>query len=189
MTGAATSSTAPGRVVLFNGPPSSGKTSLVNALVDQRAEPCFHLSLDDFRMGIAERSWLDDDGTLFEGLITGYLGSLRAVALAGIDVMAEAVMVPARRSRYAEIFGELPVIVIGVRCPLDVATQRERDRTDRRGGPIDFPADYFGAVYSGLTYDYEIATDTGDPSGLAATVAANLDRLVATSFSSHLSLP
>lgn len=139
-------------------------------------------------MGIAERSWLEDEGTLFEGLITGYLGSLRAVALAGIDVMAEAVIVPARRSRYAEIFGELPIIVIGVRCPLDVATQRERARTDRRGGPIDFPADYFEAVYSGLSYDFEIATDTGDPSGLAAQVAANLDRLVPTSFSSHLSL-
>ena len=186
MTNSAETQSAPGRIVLFNGPPSSGKTSLVNALIDQRTDPWFHLSLDEFHAAISERFWRDDGGELFERLIVGYLGAVRAIALAGFDVMAEAVLVPARRSLYDETFGALATLLIAVRCPLDVVIHREKCRSDRRGGPIDFPADYFEAVYSRLTYDFEVASETANPSELALLVGANLDQLVPSSFATHL---
>jgi chloramphenicol 3-O phosphotransferase len=174
-----------GRIVLFNGPPSSGKTSLVTALQHVLPTPWFHLSLDDFHLGFTERSWREDDGQLFDRLVVSYLQSLRAIALSGNDVLAEAVMVPARRDLYRETFNELPIILIGVRCSLSVAVEREQGRTDRRGGPIDFPSDYFEAVYDGLTYDFESATESGSPKALADELVRLLDHLTPSPFQNH----
>ena len=181
-----TSIRAKGRIALFNGPPSSGKTSLVTALQDITAEPWFHLSLDDFHSGIIDRWWLDDAGQLFVQLISGYLRSLHEMALAGINVMAEAVIIPERRSLYQDNFGDTPIVLIGVNCPLDVAMHREQSRSDRRIGPIDLPADYFKAVHTGLIYDFEVATDTGSPTELAANMLSDFNRLQPSRFESHL---
>jgi len=137
-----------GRVALFNGPPSSGKTSLVNSLQHQISAPWFHLSLDDFRPGYSESFWDEDEGDLFSRLLTGYVGALREMALAGNDVLAEAVITPARRLLYESTFGSLPLLLIGVKCRLDIAVQREVSRADRRHGPIELPAAYFAAVQS-----------------------------------------
>jgi chloramphenicol 3-O phosphotransferase len=175
-----------GRIVLFNGPPSSGKTSLVTALQHELLTPWFHLSLDDFHLGFTERSWREDEGQLFDRLVVGYLQSLRAIASSGIDVVAEAVMVPARRGLYQEVFDELPILLIGVRCSLGTAIDRERSRTDRRNGPIEFPADYFEAVYDGLTYDFESRTETSNPQELAAQLVQLLDQLTPSTFKDHL---
>src|SRR5664280_571179 len=126
-----------GRVVLFNGPPSSGKTNLVRSLIQSIGEPWFHLSLDGFRSGLADQWWVNDDGHLFHQVMVGYLASLREMALAGSDVLAEAVITPARRALYESTFGETPIVLIGVQCPLEVAMQRDSNRTDRLRGPID----------------------------------------------------
>lgn len=178
--------TAPGRVVLFNGPPSVGKTSLLRAMINQLESPWYHLSLDEFRSGIAERWWISDRGELFERLVAAYLGALRQVALEGIDVLAEAVVTPARRALYDQVFGSMPLLLISVRCSLDVAIQRERSRIDRRSGPLDMSAHDFAAVYSGMTYDMEIDSAADQPPDLADLVRANLDQLEPSTFASHL---
>jgi chloramphenicol 3-O phosphotransferase len=175
-----------GRVVLFNGAPSSGKSSLVKAVTEGLSTPSFHLSLDDFRAGIAERWWTTDEGQLFEQFVAGYLGSLRQMSLSGIDVMAEAVVTPARRRLYEKTFGDVPLLLIAVRCPLNVARRRERSRTDRRGGPITLSARYYADVYTGLSYDLEVASETAQPDELAAVVRAKIQHLVPTSFANHL---
>ena len=89
--------------MLFNGPPSSGKTSLVNSLVALLTEPWFHLSLDDFRSGYPEPWFVHDTGALFDRLLAGYLASLREMAKSGNDVLAEAVITPSRRVLYASM--------------------------------------------------------------------------------------
>ena len=175
-----------GRVALFNGPPSSGKTSLVNSLQHEISDPWFHLSLDDFRSGYCESFWDDDDGDLFSRLLTGYVGALREMALAGNDVLAEAVITPARRLLYESTFGSMPLLLIGVKCRLDTAIQREASRVDRRHGPIELPAEYFAAVHEGLSYDLEIESSEESPQDLAVTVLADFNALIPSSFASHL---
>jgi chloramphenicol 3-O phosphotransferase len=175
-----------GRVALFNGPPSSGKTSLVSELQNEIAEPWFHLSLDDFRSGFSERWWLEDDGHLFDRVLSGYLRSLREMALAGNDLLAEAVITPERHDLYESAFGALPIILIGVKCPREVAVQRENARTDRRHGPIDLPAHDYAAVHVGLSYDFEVETSTGNPVEMAAKMVPQFDRLLPSSFKRHL---
>jgi chloramphenicol 3-O phosphotransferase len=176
-----------GRVVLFNGPPSSGKTSLVNSLLALISEPWFHLSLDDFRRGYSEQWWVLDRGQLFDRVLAGYLASLREMAIAGNDVLAEAVITPSRQALYAATFGDLPIALIGVHCALKVAVQRERNRTDRRRGPIDLPLEEYEAVHTGLTYDFEIDTSDERPEDLARAVALNFRSLSSSAFASHTS--
>ncbi|MGD0852928.1 MAG: hypothetical protein ABSA07_06155 [Acidimicrobiales bacterium] len=175
-----------GRVAFFNGPPSTGKTSLVEALQSEVDEPWFHRSLDEFHAGIADRWWDEDEGELFEQLVVGYLSSLLHVALAGINVMAEAVIVPARRNLYQRILGETPILLIGVKCRLEVATERERRRPDRRHGPIDLPARYFETVHAGLKYDLEVATDSHTATELAIDLLPQFERLDPSPYASHL---
>lgn len=175
-----------GRVALFNGPPSSGKTSLVNSLQREIAEPWFHLSLDGFLSGYSERSWTEDEGELFNRVQSGYLNSLREMALAGNDVLAEAVITPDRRLLYESTFGSMPLLLIGVKCRLDVATEREKNRTDRRRGPIELPAVEFAAVHEGLSYDLVIETSDDNPTDLAVKFLSDFIELIPSSFASHL---
>lgn len=175
-----------GRVALFNGPPSSGKTSLVNSLQREIGEPWFHLSLDDFRSGFSTRWWIDDDRQLFGRVLSGYLGSLRAMALAGNDVLAEAVITSERHSLYESAFEDMPILLIGVMCPLELAIERENARTDRLHGPVELPAGDFAAVHVGLSYDFQIETSVGNPAELAMTVIPQFDRFIPSSFKHHL---
>jgi chloramphenicol 3-O phosphotransferase len=181
-----TSSTI-GRIVLFNGPPSSGKTSLVGSLRQKLSEPWFHLSLDDFRSGYAEQWWDIDNGHLFHRVMNGYVASLRELALTGNDVLAEAVITPSRQALYRSVFGDLPVGLIGVHCDREVAIHRERTRTDRRRGAIDLPPEEYESVHAGLVYDFDVDTSIESPEKLAGTLAANFRSLPSSTFASHTS--
>jgi chloramphenicol 3-O phosphotransferase len=150
------------------------------------AEPWFHLSLDDFRSGFSERWWLEDRGQLFDQVMSGYLGALLQMAKAGMDVLAESVIAPARRPLYESTFGETPMVLIGVMCPLDVAIERERVRSDRRRGPIELDANEYEAVHAGLSYDLEVSTAAGNPTDLAVGLAARIGLLSPSPFRSHV---
>jgi chloramphenicol 3-O phosphotransferase len=171
-----------GRVVLLNGPPSCGKTTLARALQTELVEAVFHRSLDDFRAGYREADWLTDDGSLFERVMVGYLGALKAMANAGNDVVAEAVVTPSRLNLYLESFAGVSVVFVAVRCPIDVARAREAQRTDRVRGPIDLPADAYEAVYSHGAYDIEVDTSTGSTAAIARELAAQLQVTTPTAF-------
>jgi chloramphenicol 3-O phosphotransferase len=181
-----TSSTI-GLVVLFNGPPSSGKTSLVGSLRQKLSEPWFHLSLDDFRSGYFEQWWDNDDGRLFNRVMEGYLASLREMAVTGNDVLAESVITPSRQEIYGSVFGDLPIVLIGVHCDREVAIHRERSRSDRRRGAIDLPLEEYEEVHTGLAYDFNVDTSNESAEDLATELAANFRSLPSSSFASHTS--
>jgi len=170
------------RVVLLNGPPSCGKTTVARALQRTLAEPWFHRSLDDFRAGYLDEHWRSDDGTLFDRVVAGYLPSLRALALAGNSLIAEAVITPTRVGIYVETFRDLDVTLIGIRCPLEVAVERERARTDRLNGPIELPADAFAAVHAGMGYDLDIDTSTSTAEVIADAIVSYIHEATPTAF-------
>jgi chloramphenicol 3-O phosphotransferase len=176
-----------GHIAFFNGPPSSGKTSLVNSLRESLADPWFHLSLDDFRAGYSEQTWANDHADLFDRVLAGYLASLREMALLGHDILAEAVITPSRQSLYESSLGEMPIVLVGVRCDWEVAVQRESDRTDRRHGPIDLPLEDYVAVHAGLIYDFEVDTSSESPEDLATKLVLLFGSLTSSSFASHTS--
>ena len=155
--------------MLLNGSPSAGKTTLAKAVQEAAPIPLFHLSLDDFLDGYLRR-FRKGDGTLFSRLLPGYLGSLAQLAAAGNDVVAEAVIIPERVSLYREAFADVPVLLVGVRCALEVAQARESARTDRQALDLDVP--WFETVHD-IPYDLEVdTTDASTVEGSAAQLVA-----------------
>lgn len=159
-----------GQILLLNGAPSSGKTTLAEAIQQQCPVPLFHRSLDDFLAGYLPEVRHTVPG-LFDRVLAGYLGALRELATAGIDLVAEAVIVPERVVQYVEAFAGCSVLLVGVRCPLAVAVERERARTDRPGGPLDLDVPWFETVHD-LPYDVEV--DTADSLAFAAAVESGV---------------
>jgi chloramphenicol 3-O phosphotransferase len=142
-------------LLLLNGSPSAGKTTLAQAIQERAPMPLFHRSLDDFLAG-----YRDPGARLFERVMLGYLGALRAMVVAGNDVVAEAVIIPERADLYARTFADVSVILIGVHCPLAICQDREAAR-GRPGGPLDLDVEWFETVHH-VPYDLEVDTSTRD---------------------------
>jgi chloramphenicol 3-O-phosphotransferase len=67
------------------------------------------------------------------------------------------VIFPADRPHYGDLFGDFDVVMIGVRCPLAVAVQREAGRSDRRTSRVDLDVPGFDDVHR---HDYLLQVDT-----------------------------
>lgn len=159
--------------MLLNGSPSAGKSTLAAAVQRVAERPVFHRSLDHFLSGLP-RDWREQDTSLFEKVMTGYVHSLAALVRAGCDVVAEAVIIPGRLELYRAALADVPVLLIGVRCALVIAKAREEARTDRTHVELDVP--WFETVHH-VPYDAEVDT-TDDP--LPETVAAQIVHLFET---------
>ena len=148
-----------GFVVLLNGSPSAGKTTLAKAVQAASETPLFHRSLDDFLAGYLKRFREQDDGTLFEQVLVGYVHSLAQLAVSGNDVVAESVIIPEWVSLYLKAFEQVPVLLVGVHCTLEVAQEREQARTDRTH-PVDLDVLWFATVHD-VPYDLEVDNSQG----------------------------
>ena len=100
----------------------------------------------------------------------GYLRSLRALLDEGVDIVAEAVIIPERQSLYDETFAGVTQLLVGVRCPLEIAQAREAQRTDRPQLDLDVP--WWHTVHE-QEYDLEVDTSTLE------TMREGADRVVA----------
>lgn len=145
-------------VVLLNGSPSSGKTTLATALQAALPYPAFHLSLDEFRSGIRAEFWSTAGvAGLFQAMVRAHLRALSAVAAEGIPVVAESIILPETKPLYDPLFLDFDVTLIGVRCPLPVAQAREAARTDRHNGPVELDLPEFTIIHE---QDYALEIDT-----------------------------
>ncbi|TMB93183.1 MAG: HIT domain-containing protein, partial [Chloroflexi bacterium] len=122
-------------------------------------------SLDNFRNGYLPKHWDAARGPwseahareLFRSVLQGYLLSLRAMIQVGHRVISEAVILPATRDLYLDSLTGVRVFLFGVRCPLPIAQERERQRADRhKGVPIELDVPEFDLVHSHGPYDAEV---------------------------------
>lgn len=172
-------------VILLNGSPSSGKTTIALALHEVLEPPHWYRSFDDFRKGYLPRvwdaargPWSDAEGrAFFVSVLHGYLRSVRAMAEVGHPVVSESVILPVTRELYRESLGGLEIFLFGVRCPLAIAQQRERERTDRKAGvPIELDVPEFELVHSHGGYDAEVDTSVMTVEQCVATFTTALSR-------------
>lgn len=164
------------RIILLNGTPSAGKTTLARAVHEAVDEPMFYLSLDEFRGGIRGAFWSGSGvSALFRQLMRAYLKALEAVAEQGLPVVSEAVILPDVAEFYAPLFDRFDVTLVGVRCPLAVNQERESRRADRRNGPIDLDVADFDRVHD---HDYALEVDTS-----LEPTATSVERILRTSTS------
>jgi chloramphenicol 3-O phosphotransferase len=173
----------PGTIIFVNGTSSSGKTSLVRALQSRLEQPYLDLGIDRFIFALPGR-YLDrplwDDvlgladraGQTGEALVSGMHHAIAAAAQAGLNVIADHVLVEQRWvAEAARLFCELPAYLVGVQCPLEVLEERERSRKDRTLGQarIQFPV-----IHRYTIYDVQVDTAAHSPEECAAQVIARL---------------
>ena len=136
----------PGTIIILNGTSSSGKTTLAKALQVALPEPFLDAGLDRFIWMMPGRYlnrplWDDVLGLANQAGQTGHqlVNSMHraivAISRSGSHVVADHVLVESTWLQdCVALFNDLPAYFIGVRCPLDVLIQRERDRQDRTLG-------------------------------------------------------
>ena len=185
MTGELATQRTPGRIILLNGAPSSGKTTIARALWEVLEPPHWYRSLDDFRQGYTTHHWdaargpwsSAADRPLFAMLVEGYLRALRAMAGVGHHIIAESVILPDTLGTYLDALDGLTVFLVGVRCPLGVAEERERARAavDRhQGKPIDLRVPEFDLVHAHADYDVEVDTSMMSTTEVVDAIRAGL---------------
>ncbi len=125
-----------GRIVLLNGPSSSGKTSIGLAMLPLLADPWFFVPVDSINSlrSTVHRHQLDDEGVR-EALRRTRLGYHRVVAgLASVGnhvIMDYPLTEPWRLTDLLEVLDGYDVTLVDVTCSPEELARREESRGDR----------------------------------------------------------
>lgn len=191
-----------GWVVVLNGAPRSGKSSIAQAIQETFDGPWLNLGVDVFsrcvtppryRPGIGLRPGGErpDIEALIPALYAAFYESLAAHSRQGLNVVADvghhdAYSVPLRVLPDAgrKLRG-LPALLVGVRCPVEVIMQRrDAGQPGREGhymtsgtdGEIPPPVRRWQEeVHRTGVYDLEIDTSAVTPEAAAAMIHQRLD--------------
>lgn len=150
---------AVGRIIVLNGPSSSGKTTLAKHLqVLSTSEAFLHVALNAFRDMEPPGYWGTDTKDLWplrvEALCRSINAAAAAYARAGESVIVDHVLPEQGWSWMAQDFAGLPVLFVGVHCGAEELARREMARGDR---PIGLAASQ-GRVHQKRAYDFEVDT-------------------------------
>ncbi len=141
-----------GRIIVLSGSPASGKTTTASLLQRHLPDPFLHLPLDAF-IDMLPPGF---DDASFERMEVGYHHAVAAVARAGNNVIVDHF----RPELDHELYAGPDVLLVGLRCPLEVLLRREELRPPERRG---FAAAAFPAVHRGRRYDVEVDTSQMSP--------------------------
>jgi len=190
----ATGETSPGTVILLNGTASAGKTSIARAVQALAPTPYLLIGADmlgdmcprepsgaQAAEGVAwvvhstSKPWLTEMrvGPWAHRLVLAHHRSIAAYARLGFDVVVDHILQEPRwLAEVATLWRDLPVLFVGVRCPLAVAEAREKARGDRRRGVARWQ---FERVHALARYDLEVDTAALSPEECAAGILRRLD--------------
>ena len=126
----------PGKIIVLNGPSSSGKSTLARALQAELDEPFLRFSFDLFIEGRAfpagrKFPWAEMRPAVFRGLHR----CLPALASAGNNVLFDHIIeTRAGLLELADLLAGLDVFLVGLHCSLAELERREAQRGDRHPG-------------------------------------------------------
>jgi chloramphenicol 3-O phosphotransferase len=186
----------PGQVVILNGAPRSGKSSIVSAIQETFDGPWMNLGVDVFvrevtpqryRPGIGLRPGEESHpvAPLVPALYAALYESIAAHSRMGLNVVVDvghhdaAVLADSAR----RLVG-LPVLFVGVRCPIDVIMKRRNDGQPGREGEyaVGSASDPIPAavqrwqdqVHVPGIYDLEVDTSRQTPTEIAVAISHRL---------------
>jgi len=186
----------PGQIVILNGAPRSGKSSIVSAIQETFAGPWMNLGVDVFvrhvtppryRPGLGLRPGAEAHpvAPLVAALYAALYDSIAAHSRAGLNVVVDVGHHDAAILRdCARRLADLPVLLVGVRCPIEVVMQRRNAGQAGREGeyatgspadPVPAPvARWQRDVHVPGIYDLEVDTSLLGPDECAAAVRRRL---------------
>jgi len=193
----------PGQIVILNGVPRSGKTSIAQMIQNTWDGVWINLGVDRFaRRAVAKRfepgiGLRPGPGPGFGGdnpplerilptLFAALYESIAAHSRIGLNVVVDighhGAIDPNILPDCARRLDGLPVLFVGVRCPIDVIMQRRRDSTPGKyevgseHEPTPPPAMLFQReVHKPGVYDMEVDTSVLSPEECAARIRDRLD--------------
>ena len=166
-----------GKLVVINGPSSSGKTTLAKNLQRALQEPFLHLQLDAFRAMEPDEYFERIDNDLRWLRVAALCRSMNAACaqflLHGQNVILDHAL-PQEGWQYLneDLSGQY-VLTIGVFCSLEELERREKQRQDRKPG---LAASQFSSLHRGRQYDTEVDTTNAEPNECASELAAWLNK-------------
>ena len=194
--------TTAGQIVVLNGAPRSGKSSIVRAIQSRADAPWMNLGVDvhvreitplRFRPGLGLRPG-GERPDLEPFVVACYLAlydSIAAHSRLGLNVVVDVGHHDAYSEslailpRCARRLTGLPVLFVGVRCPIEtIMERRNRGEAGREGDylrasagdPVPAPVmAWQTAVHASGLYDLEVDTSTSDPEACAAAILRRLD--------------
>ncbi|MEV0843304.1 chloramphenicol phosphotransferase [Actinocatenispora sera] len=185
-----------GRIVILNGPPRSGKSSIAAAIQDRFAGVWMNLGVDRFKhmaperwqpaIGLRPGAERPDLEPLIVTLYDAMYESIAAHSRLGLNVVVDAVhhdsySVPRNiLSRCARRLHGLPVFFVGVRCPREVLLQRRRATWggvgyQRLGSVADPVGLWQRAVHDPGHYDLEVDTSVSSPAECADLIERRIE--------------
>jgi chloramphenicol 3-O phosphotransferase len=188
---------APGQIVILNGAPRSGKSSIVAAIQDTYPGPWMNLGVDVFvrhvtperyRPGIGLRP--GEEGHALEPLLPTFYAamyeSIAAHSRSGLNVVVdvghhdEKILADCARR-----LSGLPVLFVGIRCPIEVVMERRNNGQSGREGeyatgsaaePIPPPVRLWQEeVHTPGLYDFEVDTSILAPEQCADLIRRRLE--------------
>lgn len=188
--------TAPGQIIVLNGAPRAGKSSLAQAIQDSFDGVWMNLGVDGFKamtpqrfqpgIGLRPGGERPDLEPLIVSLYLALYQSIAAHSRLGLNVVADLGhhdfyfqprhILPA----CAQILEGLPAWLIGVRCPIEVVMARRAATWSQAwspGDPIPAPVQRFqDEVHRPGLYDLEVDTAVLPPDACAEVIAARMRR-------------
>ncbi|HEU5016237.1 MAG TPA: hypothetical protein VFT66_27195 [Roseiflexaceae bacterium] len=190
-----TPTTVPGQIVILNGMPRSGKSSIIAVIQDTFDGVWMNLGVDRFMqmtparfqpgIGLRPGGERPDLEPLVSVLYRAMYESIAAHSRLGLNVVVDV----GHHDGYAVPRGilpdcarrlqGLPVLFVGVRCPLDMIMERRRNTgwtTESATAPVPRPVRLWQeAVHNPGIYDLEVDTSLLSPEQCAALIRQRLD--------------
>jgi chloramphenicol 3-O phosphotransferase len=184
-----------GQIVILNGPPRSGKSSIAVAIQARFDGVWMNLGVDHFKkmtparfqpgIGLRPGGERPDLEPLVVRLYRAMYEAIAAHSRLGVNVVVDAVhhdaySVPRQILRTcARQLEGLPVLFVGVRCPVEVALERRRATWGgvgyHQGGTVQDPVRlWHEAVHRPGIYDLEVDTSVLSPEECADLIAVRL---------------
>jgi chloramphenicol 3-O phosphotransferase len=188
---------APGQIIILNGAPRSGKSSIAAAIQNSFEGLWVNLGVDSqiaslaekYRPGIGLRpkSGRPEIEALVPGLYAALYDSIAAHSRQGLNVVTDvghhdAYSKPLRMlSDCAKHLEGLPVLFVGVRCPIEIIMARRKESgegvylTGSADDPVPAPVQLWQSeAHKPGIYDLQVDTSLLNPQACAAAI---LDRL------------
>lgn len=184
----------PGQIVILNGTPRAGKSSTAAAIQETFNGPWINLGVDGFKrmtaarlqpaIGLRPGGERQDLEPLIIVLYAAMYESIAAHSRLGLNVVVDvghhdAYATPrAILTDCAKRLKGLPVLFVGLRCPIEVIMERRRTtwgNTSNVGDPIPDPIlRWQREVHLPGIYDLEIDTSTMSPEDCAEVIRKRL---------------
>ena len=188
----------PGQIVILNGVPRSGKSSIVAVIQETFDGPWMNLGVDNYKervmppryspgIGLRPGGELPDLEPLIAVFYAAMYESIAAHSRLGLNVVVDVghhdgysvprgILADCARRRDG-----LPVLFVGVRCPVEVIWERYRNTWLREqdlpaDAPVPDPVQQWPReVHKPGLYDLEVGTSLLSPEECAETIRNHLD--------------